>query len=229
MTIIFDADDTLWKNQEIFNEFEKHWEKLIKNTDADYESARNRLLEHDKKCYRENKFGNIYYLSSMQKTFEEFCPDSAKELSKEIKEIHDRLFLKKPELFDDVENTLKILSKDFNMYILTKGHYETQKRKIEQSGIEKYFNGFIIVSSKSIYTYKKLMNQYGLEPNTTIMVGNSPKSDINPAIALGWYAIYFMRPQIWILEKEDLVKSDRLFEVKRFSEIHDIIKKIEGR
>jgi len=228
LTIIFDADDTLWKNQEIFNEFEEHWSSLIRDSGVDYESARSRLLEHDEKCYKENKFGNIYYLSSMQKTFQEFCPDNAKVLSEEIKDIHDNLFLKPPELFEGVKDALSKLSKTANIYILTKGHYETQKRKIEQSGVENYINGFIVVNSKSIDTYQRLMKQYSLKPRNTVMVGNSPKSDINPAVRLGWYAIYFMRPQIWILEKEDIIKNDRVFEVKKFSEILEAIKEISG-
>lgn len=228
LTIIFDADDTLWKNQEIFNKFEEQWSSMIRNSGADYDLARERLLEHDEKCYKENKFGNIYYLSSMQKTFQEFCPDNAKKLSEEIKDIHDSLFLKPPELFEGVKETLSKLSETANIYILTKGHYETQKRKIEQSGVEEFINGFIVVNSKSIDTYQRLMKQYSLNSENTVMVGNSPKSDINPAVRLGWFAVYFMRPQIWILEKEELIKNDRVFEVKEFSEILDAINNING-
>jgi len=223
---IFDADDTLWENQELFEEFEKEWENILLKYDIDLKKASEYLKELDLECFKLGKFGNIYFLESMEKTLKKFLsPDILNKELVKIRMIHDDIFLKPPRVHEGIEKVLSFLKKHNQiMYILTKGHYSTQKRKIEESGLEDYFNGFIVVNNKNIETYKRIENQYGFSPNTTVMIGNSPKSDINPPLKLGWFAIFFERTLLWDFETEELLNSKRLYRVKSAFELLNIIK-----
>ncbi len=104
--------------------------------------------------------------------------------------------------------------------MFTKGHPGEQKLKIERSGLAPLFAHTAIVKEKNLESYGNLVRQRGLDPETTWMIGNSPRSDINPALELGLGAVYIPHPQTWSLEQGEIRDgSERLIIVKRFAEL----------
>src|SRR5690606_6643758 len=98
------------------------------------------------------------------------------------------------------------------LYLLTKGHEVEQRPKIERSGLESRFEAVIITPEKTPATYQETVDRLDIDPSKTWMIGNSPRSDINPALAAGLNAVYIPHPRTWHLEVEQLVpppSSDR--------------------
>jgi len=91
---------------------------------------------------------------------------------------------------------------------------EEQQLKVERSGVERLFRQVLVVQEKDVNTYKQVSNQLQLNPKETWMIGNSPRSDINPALAAGLNAIYIPHPRTWHLEHEEVVHVSRWNEEK---------------
>jgi putative hydrolase of the HAD superfamily len=129
--------------------------------------------------------------------------------------------LEKPlELLDGVEDTIADLSERHELTLFTKGDLEEQRLKIDRSGLARYFQHAAIVKEKNVLAYRKLAEQRGFALHATWMIGNSPKSDINPSLAAGLGAVYVPHPRTWSLEKEDVPEAHpRLLRVERIVQL----------
>ncbi|HLJ80744.1 MAG TPA: HAD hydrolase-like protein, partial [Ktedonobacterales bacterium] len=125
------------------------------------------------------------------------------------------------QLLDGVLETLTYLAPRHELMLLTKGDTEEQKLKIEQSGIEAFFKQVVIVPEKDPVTYQRLASKLGLDRPHTWMVGNSPRSDINPALAAGLNAVYIPHPHTWRLEHEEVqpAGAGKLLTLNSFTEL----------
>ena len=108
------------------------------------------------------------------------------------------------QLLEGVIETLDYLSPRYSLVLLTKGDVEEQKLKVERSGIEELFRQVVIVQEKDVATYHRVAKELQVVPKQTWMVGNSPRSDINPALAAGLNAVYIPHPHTWRLEHEEV-------------------------
>ena len=108
---------------------------------------------------------------------------------------------------------------------MTKGNITEQASKIERSGLKQYFVAAEIVMEKNEATYRSIISKYALVPESTWMVGNSPRSDINPALAAGIHAVFVPHDQTWVLEHEELstVKRNgqKLLHLQAFRQLAD--------
>lgn len=105
---------------------------------------------------------------------------------------------------------------------MTKGNITEQAGKVERSGLKEYFSAVEIVAEKNAFTYKEIVVKYEFEPESTWMVGNSPKSDINPAMAAGINAVFVPHDMTWILEHENVnavPDGVRLLQVEKFMDL----------
>jgi putative hydrolase of the HAD superfamily len=124
------------------------------------------------------------------------------------------------ELIAGVQATLEYLSTRHDLTLFTKGHPEEQKLKIDRSGLGIYFGHTAIVREKDAESYAGLVRDRGLDVSRTWMVGNSPKSDINPALAAGLNAVFVPHDRTWHLEKTELGSgSGRLIVMERFADL----------
>jgi putative hydrolase of the HAD superfamily len=104
--------------------------------------------------------------------------------------------------------------------LLTKGHAEEQRLKIERSGLEALFMSTAVVHEKAEETYRAIVQERRLDPTRTWMIGNSPRSDINPALRAGLNAVFIPHEYTWGLEKEEVARADgRLLTLQRFAEL----------
>jgi putative hydrolase of the HAD superfamily len=128
-------------------------------------------------------------------------------------------------LIEGVEATLQHLQPRHQLILMTKGNITEQRGKVERSGLRRYFSAVEIVAEKDSPTYRRVVQNYGLIRESTWMVGNSPKSDINPALGAGLRAVFIPHPDTWPLEHEPLLhpnEADRLVELSRFSDLRDV-------
>jgi putative hydrolase of the HAD superfamily len=129
--------------------------------------------------------------------------------------------LEKPiELLNGVAETLAQLSERHDLTIFTKGDPEEQRLKIDRSGLGRYFRHSAIVKEKNAPAYRHLVQERGFALERTWMIGNSPKSDINPALAAGLNAVYVPHPRTWRLEHEDVpTEHPKLLRVEAIPEL----------
>ena len=120
-----------------------------------------------------------------------------------------------------VPETLAYLAARHDLTLFTKGHPDEQTLKIGRSGLGEYFRHTAIVKEKDAAAYRRLVAERGMDPARTWMIGNSPKSDINPALAAGLHAVFVPHAHTWVLEKQEIAEADgRLLVVDRFEDLH---------
>ena len=120
--------------------------------------------------------------------------------------------------------TLKYLGERHHLILMTKGHPAEQSGKIERSGLKEYFSAIEIVAEKDESTYRSAIAKYALATDVTWMIGNSPKSDINPALAAGLHAVFIPHNDTWVLEHEEVAvapASQQLLVVDRFGDLRN--------
>ena len=122
-----------------------------------------------------------------------------------------------------VVETLAVLKDRHRLILFTKGDLEEQRDKVERSGAVVYFHHVEITSEKRAADYRRLVATHSLDCSFTWMVGNSPRSDINPALEVGMGAVYIPHPNTWSLEHEEVRQENgsRLKILQKFSELID--------
>ena len=126
------------------------------------------------------------------------------------------------EILPNVPETLQYLGERHNLILMTKGAPAEQTGKIERSGLKEYFSAIEIVPEKDVAAYQQALAKYDLPCETSWMIGNSPKSDINPALAAGMNAVFVPHGNTWILEHDEVAvpgPRSRLLVVEKFSQL----------
>jgi putative hydrolase of the HAD superfamily len=223
MHLIFDADDTLWENN-IY--FERAFDEFVDYLDHSTLSAteiRAVLDELESVNARIHGYGSIRYGKNLQEVYQRLAERHIQVNDlKTVMGFAQRILDQPVELRPGVEETLEYLVKRHDLTICTKGQLEEQKLKIERSGLSIYFGHSEIVREKDTASYRQLIVARGLDPASTWMIGNSPKSDINPALEAGLNAVYIPHPRTWILEKAEVRPANgRLLRLQRFSELRN--------
>jgi putative hydrolase of the HAD superfamily len=134
----------------------------------------------------------------------------------------ERILSQPIELLDGVEETLTLLAARHDLTLMTKGHPEEQRLKIDRSGIAGYFRHAAVVPEKNPEAYRSLVVQIEVEPARTWMIGNSPKSDINASLAAGLNAVFIPHHATWRLEHQDIDENagpGRLLVLERFGDL----------
>lgn len=200
-TIAFDADDTLWHNENLYSLTQEKFKRLL----APFQD----VATIDQRLY-ETEMRNLAFFGYGIKGFTLSMIETAIEITKgrigahEIRQIIDfaRDMLRAPvELLPGVRETIASLSNSYRLMIITKGDLFDQESKIARSGIAEYFQHIEIVSEKTPVTYATVMKRHGIEPRRFLMVGNSLKSDILPVVEIGGYAVYIPYHLTWEHER----------------------------
>ena len=225
----FDADDTLWQNEQYYRLTEEHFATLL----GDYAEGAHiseRLLEAEKRNLEHYGFGIKGFTLSMIETAIEITSGNVP--AKTIAEILDvgRDLLRHPvETLPHVEETLQALNGRYFLVLITKGDLFDQERKLAQSGLGDLFDAIEIVSDKSATTYRRIFSKVADGPDRAMMVGNSLKSDIVPAIAAGSYGVFIPHALTWVIEHVDApTDAPRFRQIEHLGQLGDIINDITG-
>lgn len=225
-TIAFDADDTLWHNEQYFQMTQAHFQMLLKDF-AEPEHLSQKLLEAERKNLAFYGYGVKGFTLSMIETAIEVTHggvDTATLL--QILKAGRDIMTQPVELLPGVKRPLETLKDDYELIIITKGDLFDQERKIAQSGLGDFFDDVEIVSEKNTDCYKRIFNQAGRKPERSMMVGNSVKSDIVPALEAGAFAVHIPYHLTWELERKAIPVSPRLFLLDTIEQLPELITKI---
>ena len=204
--ISFDADDTLWQN-----------ENLFRRTECDFCTIMSPYSEKEKaiKVLWNMEVKNIPLYGYGIKAFTLDMLETALKISKgkltsaETKQIINlgKKLIKSPiVLFEGTERTLKILNKKYKIVVTTKGDLLEQENKIYRSGLDKYFHHIEVMSEKNKSSYARLIKELNIKPQEFLMVGNSVKSDILPVLEIGANAVFIPSKFTWFYEEGDASK-----------------------
>ena len=220
--IAFDADDTLWDCQSHFEAVENHLYHLI----APYcEDPARELYHTESGNMADLGYGCKAFTISIIETALRVAGDhlSASELSELLSHSKSLLHLPATPL-PEVEETLQRLQAyPYRLVVFTKGELQDQENKLRRSGLAKYFSHVEITSDKTEVEFQQLCEHLGILPSELLMVGNSLKSDIAPALTIGAKAIHIPFHVTWQLEHSEEIKHERLIKITHFNEIFNII------
>ena len=199
--LLIDADDTLWENNIYFEQAIHAFIGFLDHSSLTPAEVRAVLDEVEKLM----GYGSTNFTRSLVETYRRLAEkDLQDEDIQQIRQFGEQIRSHPLQLLDGVKETLNYLSPRHDLILLTKGDIEEQKLKVEQSGIEECFKQVIIVQEKDVATYHRVARELQLDPKDTWMIGNSPRSDINPALAAGLNAVYIPHPHTWHLEHEEV-------------------------
>jgi putative hydrolase of the HAD superfamily len=220
-TLLVDADDTLWENNIYFLEVTERFAEELERHGVARDVATSHLRETERRNLSIHGYGSLAFAHSVAEALRSLAPHAPGETVERLvalaRGIHDR---DEMEILPGVEETLAALSRDFRLILVTKGDHIEQLRKVERSGLGRYFERVEVLPEKDERAYRRLVERLDLNPSETWMIGNSPKSDINPALAAGLNAILVPHPHTWDLEIEDVGDyGERLVIADRFGDV----------
>ena len=214
--IAFDADDTLWDCQGHFEEVEQHLYSLI----APYcENPKQELFNTESANMEDLGYGcKAFSISIIETALRVAGNDvSATQLKELLAHCKQLLHLPATPLPGVVETLEKI--DGYRKVVFTKGELQDQENKLKRSGLLKYFDDLEITSNKTQREFLDLCEHQQIHPSELLMVGNSLKSDIAPALAIGAWAIHIPFHITWQLEHFEDIDHERLIKIEHFSEI----------
>src|SRR5437879_1362050 len=183
-TLLIDADDTLWENNVYFERAIARFISFLNHHEFSPEQVREVLNDVEKECIVKHGYGLHSFAHALVDTFERLSAQPVTpELHAQIHSFAHSVADHPVELLPEVPETLKHLASRHRLIMLTKGAISEQTGKVERSGLKEYFAAIEIVAEKDAGTYASLVGKYELARNSTWMIGNSPRSDINPALA----------------------------------------------
>ena len=224
-TLLIDADDTLWENNIYFERAIARFISFLNHHEFSPDQVREVLNDVERECIVQHGYGLHSFAHALVNTFERLSGEPVTvELHAQIHSFAHTIADHKIEMLPDVPQTLRYLSGRHHLILMTKGAIVEQTGKIERSGLKEYFAATEIVAEKDSSAYRTVIEKYELAHDSTWMVGNSPKSDINPALAAGLHAVFVPHGNTWILEHEEVNAApppQRLLVVGRFAELRE--------
>ena len=221
--LLIDADDTLWENNIYFERAIAQFISFLNHQTYTPEEVRDILNQVERDCILKHGYGMHSFAHALVDTFERISLEPiTPELHQKITSFAHSIADHPVEILPGVPETLQYLSRRHHLILLTKGAVAEQSGKVERSGLKEYFAAVEIVAEKDRGTYRGVVSKYGLGHGTTWMVGNSPKSDINPALAAGLNAVFVPHGNTWILEHEELAQAEvpaLLLVVEKFADL----------
>ena len=226
-TLGFDADDTLWHNERVFRLTEERFAALIANF-TEKDQLKERLLAAERRNVRHYGYGVKGFTLSMIETAIEVTDGKVHaDVIAEVLEAGRDMLSHPVEPLPYVEETLRELKPDYRLVLITKGDLFDQERKITASGLDIYFEGIEIVSEKTASTYETLFARHGTGSAEAMMIGNSLKSDILPALEAGAIGVHVPHEITWSLEEADAPNSsDRFHRLDHIGKVSHLLARL---
>lgn len=204
-TLLIDADDTLWENNVYFERAIADFISFLNHRERSPAEVREILNDVERECIITHGYGLHSFAHALVKTFERLSVELlTPTLHETIHGFAHTIAAQPVQLLPGVEETLAYLCRKHHLVLLTKGDRKEQSRKVRRSGLKKHFAAVEIVPEKDPSAYASVIARHELVPERTWMVGNSPKSDINPALRAGINAVFVPHGDTWILEHEEV-------------------------
>lgn len=228
-TIAFDADDTLWQNEQFFRLTQERFAELLADF-VDPDHLHERLLEAEQRNLGHYGFGIKGFVLSMVETALDVTEHKVPgEVIAELLAAGRDMLQHPIELLPQVRETIETLAPDFELMVITKGDLLDQERKIAQSGLGDLFDRVEIVSEKTAMTYAHAFKDTPGGPPRAMMVGNSLRSDVLPALGAGAFAVYVPHDLTWVLEHAEAPPpGPRYFELTDLGGLPEVIAQLNS-
>lgn len=229
-TIGFDADDTLWQNESFFRLTQDRFSALLANY-AEEDHLHTQLLAAERRNLGHYGFGVKGFTLSMIETAIEVTEGRVPSLViAEIMAAGREMLAHPIELLPHARSAVKTLARSHRVVLITKGDLLDQERKLAQSGLGDLFHGVEIVSDKTAKSYSAIFARHGTGADQAMMIGNSLKSDVLPALAAGAYGVHIPHGMTWALEHADAPQgADRFFTLSSLAELPDLVANLQDR
>jgi putative hydrolase of the HAD superfamily len=225
-TLLIDADDTLWENNVYFERAIASFIGYLNHDTCTPEEVRVTLNGVERETILAHGYGLTSFSRSLVSCYERLSPNQVTEENRErIRGFAQTISDQEIELLPAVKETLADLAGRHRLILMTKGNHAEQADKLARSGLASFFSGVEIVAEKDPATYRQVIARHELTPHTSWMIGNSPKSDINPALAAGLHAVHLFHKDTWVLEHAELDtpgSGQHLFELESFAKLVSI-------
>jgi putative hydrolase of the HAD superfamily len=228
-TIAFDADDTLWQNEQFFRLTQERFAGLLADY-AEQDHLSERLLAAEHRNLGPYGFGIKGFVLSMIETAIEVTEERVPAVViRESIEAGQEMLQHPVELLPHARGAVEGLADEYRILLITKGDLLDQERKLAQSGLGELFDGVEIVSDKTAPVYGEIFARLGDGPAASMMVGNSMKSDVVPVLETGGIGVFVPHDLTWALEHEKApVGNDRFHEIADLGELGGLLAAIHG-
>ena len=219
--LIFDADDTLWENNIYFESAFTQFCAYLAHSSLTPTQVRAVLDEIEIANVKIHGYGAKNFARNLTQCLEHLAEREIGASDLQTVKRFAMAILERPiELIAGVADTVAALSQSHNLTLFTKGDRDEQRMKVDRSGLSAYFNQIVIVTEKNEKAYRALAAEHDFALEQTWMIGNSPRSDINPALAAGMRAVFVPHPHTWALELEQVPETHaRLILVQKISDL----------
>jgi putative hydrolase of the HAD superfamily len=215
-TLLIDADDTLWENNIYFERVAGAFFAQLAARGVAAGQAQTLLWQTEQRNVKTTGYGSQAFCQSLHEVARAL---GAADLEPWIKQQEQWIFHHPIELMPGVAATLPRLHAANRLILLTKGQADEQLGKLRRSGLEEFFHATEVVFEKSAETYRQTVAKHRLEPSRTWMIGNSPRSDINPAKAAGLGTVFIPYHTTWQHEMEEIAPQGETLLLQEFGEL----------
>jgi putative hydrolase of the HAD superfamily len=224
MLLLIDADDTLWENNIHFERVIEEFVQFVNHQHYSPEEIRAILDEIELANRALHGYGSEAFGRNLREAFHRLATKpAAPEQLAYVEGLAAAIAKQELEVLEGVPETLEYLAGRHRLVLCTKGSQEEQHAKLARSGLERFFAQAVVVREKNEATYRRLTAELGAAPAHTWMIGNSPRSDVNPALAAGINAVWIPCAHTWSLEHEELRGgTGRLVVISEFARLRDI-------
>jgi len=222
LSLLIDADDTLWENNIYFERAFDAFCDFLDHSALTPPQVRDVLNEIELANATIHGYGSMNFGRNLQQAYQHLAEREINDDDlRHVLALAERILEQPIELIEGVEETLGYLSERHELTLFTKGNPDEQRMKVDRSELGRYFAHTAIVKEKDAAAYSRLVTERTLARDSTWMIGNSPKSDINPALEAGLNAVLVPHPHTWVLEHQDLRESGdgKFLRVERFADL----------
>jgi putative hydrolase of the HAD superfamily len=208
LTLFIDADDTLWENNIYFEAIVADYLALTARHGCEPERARARLIEVERERVGRFGYGIANFQASLELAFRSLVEAETAVDTGVIAGSCASLRRRAGTHLGEVAATLRTLAGRHRLVLLTKGDPDDQAGKVARSGLRRHLHQVDVVPEKDVAAYRDVLRRHGADPQRSWMIGNSPKSDILPALGAGLGAVFVPHAATWALELTDLPPAD---------------------
>lgn len=221
--LIIDADDTLWENNIYFERAFEQFCEYLDHSRLTPRQVRAVLDEIEEANNKIHGYGTLNFARNLRQCYQHLAEREVREGDlRRVVGFAEQILSCPMEVIEGVPETLEYLASRHDLTLFTKGHAEEQKLKIDRSGLGVWFTHTAIVKEKDAEAYRALAEERGMDPTRTWMIGNSPKSDINPALEAGLNAVFVPHAHTWTLERQEIRGGNgHLLTLSSFSELRN--------
>ena len=222
LSLLIDADDTLWENNIYFERAFDAFCDFLDHSALTPPQVRDVLNEIELANAKIHGYGSMNFGRNLQQAYQHLAEREINDDDlRRVLALAQRILEQPIEMIEGVEETLGYLSERHDLTLFTKGNPDEQRMKVDRSELGRYFAHTAIVKEKDAAAYSRLVTERALARDSTWMIGNSPKSDINPALEAGLNAVLVPHPHTWVLEHQDLRESGdgKFLRVERFMDL----------